>query len=211
MLKLLFGPVLLAAGYLAGSIYGRDAEQLVRKSPADTYAALDAALDNIRPSGSTFFDGGTPMPYELKVERTPGQQLLVTLSFNGQQGATAELDFTPRDGGKDTLITAHIHGDHKVLRAALAGTDKAKLGWAPDWMLNLSARPLLQQVASEIEQGQIASFADTGPAPEAQWEANLNSEQREEVSEYQQYEATRPIVDPDADAQNYAASQGQPN
>jgi hypothetical protein len=211
MLKLLLGPILLAAGYLAGSIYGRDAEQLVHKSPADTYAALDAALENIPPSGTTFFDGGTPMPYELKVDRPPGQQLLVTLSFNGQEGATAELDFTPRDGGKDTLITAHIHGDHAVLRAALAGTDKAKLGWAPDWMLNLSARPLLQQVASEIEQGQIASFGDTGPDPEAQWEAGLNSEEREQVSEYRQYEATQPAVDPDADAQNYAASQGQRN
>jgi hypothetical protein len=131
MLKLLLGPILLAAGYLAGSIYGRHAEQLVHKSPTDTYAALDAALGNIRPSGTTFFDGGTPMPYELKVDRSPGQQLLVTLSFNGREGATAELDFTPRNGGRDTLITAHIHGDHSVLRTALAGTNKAKLGWAP--------------------------------------------------------------------------------
>lgn len=201
MLKLLLGPILLAAGYLAGSIYGRDAEQLVHKSPSDTYAAVAAALDNIRPSGTTFFDGGTPMPYALKVDRTH-QQLLVTLSFNGQQGATAELDFTPQNGGRDTLITAHVHGDRSVLQTALAGTDKTKLAWAPDWMLNLSARPLLQQVASEIEQGQIASFGDMAPDPEAQWEANLNTEQREEVSEYRQYEATQPAMDPNADAQN---------
>lgn len=211
MLKLLLGPILLAAGYLAGSIYGRDAEQLVHKSPSETYAALDAALDNVRPSGTTFFDGGTPMPYAIKSDRTPDQQIVVTLSFKGQQGATAELDFTPKNDGKDTLITVHIHGDHKVLRAALAGTDKSKLAWAPDWMLNLSASPLLQQLAGQIEQGQIASFGDMGPDPEAQWEASLNSEERQEVSEYRQYQATQPTVDPDADAQNYAASQGQPN
>jgi len=204
MLKLLLGPILLAAGYLAGSIYGRDAEQLVHKSPSDTYAAVEAALDNIRPSGTTFFDGGTPMPYEIKFDRTPDQQIVITLSFNGQQGATAELDFMPRDDGKDTLITVHMHGDHSVLRTALAGTDKAKLAWAPDWMLNLAARPLLQQVASEIEQGELTAFdgMSEGEA-EAQWENNLSDEQRQQVAEWRQYDATRPVVDPNEDAQNY--------
>ena len=209
MLKFLLGPILLAAGYLAGSIYGRDAEQLVHKNPRDTYAAVEAALDNVPPSGTTFFDGGTPMPYAVKVDRTPDQQLLVTLSFGGHDGATAELDFAPQNGGKDTLITVHIHGDRSVLRTALAGTDKARLAWAPDWMLNLSAKPLLHEVASQIEQGQLASFGDMGPDPEAQWEANLTSEQREEVSEYQQYEATRPAVDPNADPQNVASGRSQ--
>src|SRR5690348_6162377 len=130
MLKYLLGPVLMGAGYLAGSIYGRDAEQLVRKSPSETYLALETALDNIRPSGTTFFDGGTPMPYELKVDHQLDQQLLATLSFNGQPGAVAELDFSPQDGGKSTLVTVHMHGDHSVLRTALAGTNKAKLAWA---------------------------------------------------------------------------------
>ena len=204
MLKFLLGPLLLGVGYLAGSIYGRDAEQLVHKNPAETYAALDAALDNIRPSGTTFFDGGTPMPYEIKFERTPDQQIVITLSFNGQQGATAELDFMPQNDGKDTLITVHMHGDHSVLRTALAGTDKAMLAWAPDWMLNLAARPLLHQVASEIEQGELTAFdgMSEGEA-EAQWENNLSDEQRQQVAEWRQYDATRPAVDPNEDAQNY--------
>lgn len=209
MLKYLLGPVLMGAGYLAGSVYGRDAEQLVHKSPSETYAALEAALDNVRPSGTTFFDGGTPMPYELKVDHKFDQQLSATLSFNGQPGAVAELDFTPQDGGKDTLITVHMHGDYSVLRAALAGTNKAKLAYAPDWMLNLAARPLLRQVASQIEQGQLASFGGMTEADaEAQWESNLSDEQRQQVSEWRQYDATRPAVDPNSDAQNYVSGQG---
>ena len=203
MLKYLLGPVLMGTGYLAGSIYGRDAEQLVHKTPSESYAAVEAALDNVRPSGATFFDGGTPMPYELKVDRTLDRQLLVALSFNGQQGATAEFDFAPQDDGKDTLVTVHVHGEHSVLRAALAGTDKARLAYAPDWMLNLAARPLLRQLAGQIEQGQAASFGDAGPDAEAQWESNLSSDERQQVSQWQQYQATRPAVDPNAEAQTH--------
>jgi hypothetical protein len=210
MMKLLIGPALLGAGYLAGSVYGRDAEQLVHRSPADTYAAVEAALENVRPNGTTFFDGGTPMPYEVKVAHPADRKLLVTLSFGDQEGATAELDFLPKDDGKSTLIVTRMHGDHSVLRTALAGTDKAKLAYAPDWMLNLAARPLLQQVASQIEQGELTAFngMSEGDA-EAQWESNLSAEQREQVSEYRQYEATRPAVDPNTDAQNYTSGESR--
>jgi hypothetical protein len=209
MLKFLVGPVLVAGGYLAGSVYGRDAEQVVHKSPGVTYAAIEQALGNVRPSGTTFFDGGTPIRYELKIDRSLDQHLLVTLLFDGRQGAEADVTFTPQNDGKDTLIAAKIHGEQAVLRTALSGTSKARLAYAPDWMLNLSLKPVLQQLATQIEQGQIASFDGLGSADaEAQWESNLNSDQREQVSQWQQYQATRPTTDPDSDAQNYASGAG---
>jgi hypothetical protein len=88
MLKLLIGPALLGAGYIAGSAYGRDAEQVVHKSPSVTYAAVEQALGNVRQSGTTFFDGGAPIPYELKIERALDQRLTVTLLFDGRRGAS---------------------------------------------------------------------------------------------------------------------------
>jgi len=204
MLKFLIGPVLLGAGYAAGSYYGSEAEQLVHKSPSVTYAAVEQALDNMRQSGTTSFEGGTPVPFELHVERTLDQKLVLTLLFDGKQGAEADIDFSPRDGGASTLIATRIHADRSVLRPVLAGTSKARLAYAPDWMLNLTFKPVLQQLATQIEQGQTASFdgLSEGEA-EARWESNLTTEQREEVSQYQQYEATRPAVDPDADARRY--------
>jgi len=39
----------------------------------------------------------------------------------------------------------------------------------------------------------------------AQWESSLTDEQRQQVSTYQQYEATRPAVDPNAAARNEAS------
>jgi hypothetical protein len=209
MLKFLVGPVLVAGGYLAGSVYGRDAEQAVHKSPSITYAAIEQALNNVRPNGTTFFDGGTPIPYELRIDRSLDQHLLVTLLFDGKEGAEADVTFTPQNDGRDTLIAARIHGDRAVLRTALAGTSKARLAYAPDWMLNLSLKPVLQQLAAEIEKGQAASFDALSSADaQAQWESNLSTDQREQVSQWQQYQATRPTTDPDADARNYASGSG---
>jgi hypothetical protein len=196
MLKFLIGPALAGVGYLAGSIYGRDTEQLVHKKPSVTYAAVETALGNAPQSGTTFFEGGTPMPYEIKVEHTPGQKLVVHLLFEGREGAEADLDFVSQRDGKDTLIVAKVHSDHAVLRTALAGTNKAKLSYAPDWMLNLSMGPLLRQLAGQIEEGGTPELSGlTAADAEAQWESNLTGEQRQQVAVYRQYEATRPAVD----------------
>ena len=212
MLKFLIGPALFGAAYVAGSAYGRDAEQVVHKSPSATYAAVEQALANVRQSGTTFFDGGTPVPYEIKIDRTLDQRLNVILLFSGREGAEADLRFSPQNGGTDTLITTKIHGDHGVLRSALAGTSKARLAYAPDWMLNLTFRPILQQLATQIEQGGTPEFEGmTSDDAKAQWEAGLNQEQREQVSEWQQYQATRPAVDPSADAERSMKAAGSAN
>lgn len=205
MLKFLIGPVLLGAGYVAGSFYGAEVEQVVHKKPSITYAGVERALDNVRHSGTTFFEGGTPVPYEIKVDRTLDQKLLVTLVFAGRQGAEAKLDFSPRNGGEETLITARIHGDRNVLRTALAGSSRSRLAYAPDWILNLSFRPVLRRLAEQIETGGEVDLGLTPGEAQAQWEANLSDDERRQVADWRQYDATRPAVDPAADAQRQAS------
>ena len=206
MWKFFLGPLLVGAAWIAGSIYGADAEQVVKKSPSDTYAGVEQALDNVPDSGTTNFAGGTPMPYRLEVDRTPDERLTVTLLFDGREGASADFRFSPQDHGAATRMTATIHGQHAVLRQALAGTDKAKLAYAPDWMLNLTARPLLQQLASQIEAGQPATMP--GYQSEADWESSLPPDQQKQVQQWRQYDASRPTTDPDADAQRYMNGSG---
>jgi hypothetical protein len=208
MLKFLIGPVLVGSGYAAGSYYGADAEQIVHKSPSLTYAGVEEALAGVSESGTTSFDGGTPMLYALSIDRTLDQQLVVRLSFAGRSGAEADLTFTPQNGGADTLVRARIHGERDVLQAALAGTSRAKLAYAPDWMLNLAFRPLLQQLAGQIEEGRHADLGLTPGEAEAQWESNLSDEQRSGLAAWRQYDATRPAVDPNADAERSRAGGG---
>lgn len=180
----------------------------MHKSPSDTYQALEQSLDNMPQSGTTSFEGGTRMPYEIRIDREPEQQLLVSILFAGSEGANAKLDFAAQDGGKATLITAKIHGDHDVLRSALAGTSQARLAYAPDWALNLAARPLLREIASQIEKGGPAQIAPQAfqTDSEAQWEQGLSEEQRQGLQRSREYDATRPSSDPNAAAAKYLGS-----
>ena len=198
MLKFLIGPALVGVGYAAGSYYGADSEQVVHKNLSVTYAGVEDALPGVRDSGTTAFEGGTPMPYALTIDHELDRRLSLHLSFAGKPGADAELIFTPQNGGADTLVTAKVHGERDVLRTALAGTSRAKLAYAPDWMLNLAMRPLLQQLATQIESGQSArsALAEWSPGDaEARWEAQLTPEERGQVAQWQQYQATRPALD----------------
>src|SRR5881628_3417970 len=99
MLKFAIGPIVVGVGYASGSYYGSDAEQLVHKRPSVAYAAVETAVGNVPQSGTTFLEGGTPVPYELHIDRTLDQKLVVTLWFAGKQGVEADIEFTPRDGG----------------------------------------------------------------------------------------------------------------
>lgn len=205
MRKLLIGPALAGIGWVAGSYYGAEAQQLVHKSPATTYAGVAQALDNIPARGTTAFEGGKPMPYELRVEREADRQLVVHVLFDGREGGRTQIDFAPAADGKETMIVAKAHGERAVLAGALAGTSQARLAYAPDWMLNLVAvRPLLRKLAEQIESGQQAGI---GGMTEAEWEASLSPDQQRQLQRWRQYDATRPEVDPDAAAQQYMNGQ----
>lgn len=204
MLRFLLGPVLLCAGYAAGNYYGADAEQLVHKSPSATYAGFEQAIDDVPLRGTTFFDGGTPVRYEIKIDRTLDQKLIASLWFAGHFGAEANIEFIPKDNGLSTLVISRIHTDRHVLAPALAGTSQARLAYAPDWMLNLTFRPVLRQLATQIDQGSMAHIDRiTQSEAEAEWESHLSDQQRQHLAEWRQYDATRPTADPEADAQHY--------
>jgi hypothetical protein len=99
------------------------------------------------------------------------------------------------------VVTVRAHGERAVLSDTLAGTSRARLAYAPDWMLNLlTVRPLLRQWAEQIESGKAVEVPGMN---EADWESSLPADQQREVQEYRQYDASRPTVDPDADAQRY--------
>jgi hypothetical protein len=203
MYKYLLGPVVSGAAYAAGAYYGADAEQLVRKSPETTYASVEQMLGNLPASGTTGFEGGTPIPYQLRIDRTPDERLVATLSFGGRDGASADFRFAPAGDGQATLVIAKIHGDHAVLRQVLSGTSKAKLAYAPDWMLNLTARPLLRQLAAQIEKGEGGNSTLPGFQSQADWEASLPPDEQQQLQAWHQYEATKPVVDPNAAARKY--------
>jgi hypothetical protein len=201
MRKFLIGPALFGASYAGGSYYGADSEQLVHKSPDEVRDAVEQAASDR--NGTMELEGGKPVPYETRVERRDDGGLIVRIMMKDKQAAETDVAFAPQNGGKDTLMTVRIHTDHAVLREMLAGTSKARLAYAPDWMLNLTARPLLRQIAGQIEQGQAVGDPMHGFQSEADWESSLPPDKQREVQEWRQYDASRPMTDPDADAKRF--------
>ena len=57
-----------------------------------------------------------------------------------------------------------VHADRAVLREELSGTSKEKLAYAPDWMFNLTMRPVLQKLAEDI------SFQKATPSGHAEYQ-----------------------------------------
>jgi len=199
MRKLLIGPALTGAGWIAGSYYGAQAEQLVHKSPDVTYEGVSHALDNMPQIGTTSFEGGKPVPFELKVDREPDRKLIVHVMFDGREGGRTEIDFVPQGDGTQTTVTARAHAERAVLTEALAGTSRARLAYAPDWMLNLlTVRPLLQQLAQQIESGEQTSIGGM-----AEQESQLSPDEQRQEQEWRQYDASRPTTNPNADAQRF--------
>lgn len=203
MKKFLIGPALLGVGYAGGSYYGADAEQVVHKAPDEVRDAIEESADR---SGTMNLEGGKPVPYETKVERTDDGGLTVRVMMDGRQAAVTDVAFLPRNDGKDTLIAVKIHTDHAVLRDTLAGTSKARLAYAPDWMLNLTAHPLLQQIAQQIEAGDAVADPMQSVQSEADREAALPPDKQKQEQEWRQYDASRPTTEPDADANRFLNS-----
>ncbi len=202
MRKWLIGPLLSGVVCLCGSYIGAQAQQVVHKGPGSTYEGVSQALDGIPRTGTTHFNGGTPMPYEIQIDRASSDRLVVHVLFDGKEGATTEFHFTPQDNGESTLVTAKAHGSYDVLHIALSGTSSAALAYAPDWMINMFAvQPQLHKVAAQLEAGQTASM--DGFQSEAEWESSLSPDKQKQVQEWRQDQATRPEVNPEADAQRY--------
>jgi hypothetical protein len=204
MLKFLIGPVLAVIVWVVGSYYGRNAEQLVHKSPNAVYAALSNIVDESKERDPTVKrEDGRPMQMALDVTaHDPGKSLSMQLLFDGQAAVTADVTLTPEQDGKATLMKVKLHGDHAVLRDKLAGSKQARLAYAPDWLLNLTFRPVLKSIGEDIDKEQdFASILRSGS--EAQGAGTLSPDQQRQMEQAQQYEAARPITDPNADAERY--------
>lgn len=151
----LIGPALLGAAHVAGSIFAGDTREIVHQRPAFVYSSVSKALANTPSSGTIEFESGPPVLYSLSVDRNPSQHMVVHVKFNGREAGQIDLRFLPENGGKETAIVAKVTSDGKVVREELGGTEHAKLGYAPDWLLTFAFGRSLRESAQEIEKGMV--------------------------------------------------------
>lgn len=197
----LIGPALLGLVHLTGSVLANDAAQIVRKRPATVYADLSSAIAVSPLSGTMQLEGGKPVPYRVRVDRTPGERLVLHMLLDGREAGQVDVAFTPENGGEATLMTARVDSVGKVIREELVGTDKAKLGYAPDWVFNFAISGTLKELAAQIEQGTL--MAQPTRSFMGGVEGEMSAKEREQREAWRQYNATRPTTDPNAAAEQY--------
>jgi hypothetical protein len=194
----LIGPTLLGLIHFAGSFLFDDVRQVVHKRPASVYSNISTALSNTPKSGIMQLEDGSSVPYQFSVDRGPGEHLVVHMMFNGRKAGQLDLNFAPENGGEDTLIIAKVDSDGQVIREELAGTDKAKLGYAPDWLLNFAFGGSLREAAELIEKDSFAGVSSGGFGG-----GSLTAQEQKQRDEWLQYNASRPTTDPNAAADQY--------
>lgn len=199
----MIGPALLGVIHAVGSIFSDDVRQVVHKRPSIVYSSVSTALANTPLSGKMELEGAEPVPYQLSVDRGPGEHLVVHLMLDGRKAGQVDLSFAPENDGEDTIIIAKVESDGKVVREELAGTDKAKLGYAPDWLLTFAFGRSLSEAAEQIEKGSFA--VDPAHGFSGSTEALMTVEERQQRDRWQQYQATRPSTNPNAEAKRYMA------
>src|SRR4029453_12238197 len=100
-----------------------------------------------------------------------------------------------------TEVSIQVHADHAAPRRELAATEQAKLAYAPDWMFNLALKMPLREIAESIEKDGSAGTMTAlwNGDPREGW----TEEERRNGEAWDQYNAARPMTDPDAAAKAY--------
>lgn len=206
---ILFG--LSAAGVAGAAIFtgaGTDAEQVIRKHPAAVYSAFEVALADAEESGKMRF-GAKQIPYAIKLERTPGEELLVTITLDEREAGEARFVFEPTNGGTETRVLGDIDLDHSVLTTALKDTPNRHLTLIPAAAWRLGMRKMLADAAEQVEAGipltsPRAQIPKTDPSSGS---ANVSEGPRSK--RIRQEAATEPMLDPNKAAEDYMSG-GQP-
>lgn len=193
------------AGAMAMALAGcgsHDAGELVHKDRSTVYAAFAEAMKEDQ--GETTSDG-----FSLDVKETPNDKIDVDLMHHGESATHFTFNFTKQNGDKDTLVTADVGVDSKVLSEALG---PAKGGSALASTLTKAAfkiglQKMLRKSAERIEAGMPLEMGHSSfSRPEGSSE--YAEYERKYEQQRQQANATAPMTDPDQAARQYMSSSG---
>lgn len=179
---------------------GHDASQIVHKDRSTVYAAFSDAMKESQ--GET-----TPDGFSLAVTEEPNDKIDVKLMHHGGAATHAVFNFAKQNGDKDTLVSADIGVDSKVLSEALGpargGTALATTMTQAAFKLGL--QKMLRKSAESIEAGMPLSMGHSSFVPS---QSDGSSYASSYEARRQQEAATKPMTDPDQAARQYMSQGG---
>lgn len=193
-----------ALAALVAGCSAHDAEQVIRKDPGAVFDAFVDAFAASQAGSMTRFGPAAALGYEVKLDKTRDEKLDVTVLLNKAKASEVHFTFTPQNGGAETLVTADVAVDQAVMREAFAGTPQEKLSQVPDLAYRVGMQRMLKEWAERIEDGlPLAEGAESWMEPEHEPSPAMAAQERRWEEQERRQAATKPMVDPGADARKY--------
>jgi hypothetical protein len=191
MRAVVFGvPLICACAYVAFAGLGRPAEEVVHAPPAKVYSAFADAFSDTEQSGVTEVHGQS-VAYQITVDEVEDKSIDVVWEIAGEKAGHLRLGFAP-NGENDTTVTGSITADaqkmDEIFRHGSSG-----VGDTPAFVMNVGLRSALSDAGKKIEDG----------IPLAKWGQRVDSANERSADEARHRAATKPMIDPDAEARRY--------
>lgn len=214
MKTLLLGVTGLCAG---GAAYywsdGPDFDRIVKKSPAQVYAAFSrlAQQGTITPPNQA----GPGPRLSFRVDKIEGQSIHYEIQFDQRPVVEADLAFAAAgDDGRQTRMTAELDVDAFELGSAFQTEAGVALSLVPDGYIDAQFARFMDHMVDDIEAGRPLPPLGTRSMGVRQASSRLetNPEYRRARAEARQRAASRPMndarpmVDPNRAAEHYLSS-----
>jgi hypothetical protein len=211
MKALMLGVTGLCAGGAAWYFSdGPDFDRVVKKSPAQVYAAFSrlAQQGTVTPPGQQ----GPGPRISFRVDKVDGQSIHYEIQFDQRPVVEADLNFAAAgDDGRQTRMTAELDIDAFELGSAFQTEAGVALSMVPDRFIDAQFARFMDHMVDDIEAGRpLPPLGTRGMGVrEASSRMETNPEFRRARAAAQQRDAARPMsdarpmVDPNRAADHY--------
>jgi hypothetical protein len=194
------GAACCACAYLAFAGFGGPVHQQVHAPPERVYSAFSETFANAEQSGIAEAEPGHPVAYQVLVDKVADKSIDVTWTIEGKEAGRLHLGFEP-EGAGGTMITGTIDADTQKIRDTFHGSSGA-FPSSSAFAMNAGLSTMLAEAAGKIENGEpLGSFGkrmDVSNGGQVGRPSNSSYADRT-----RQRAATRPMLDPNADAARY--------
>jgi hypothetical protein len=174
---------------------GGPAGQVVHAAPDKVYSAFEDGFSDAEQSGVVQANGQS-VAYQIEVEKVRNKSIDVIYEISGEKVGHLHLGFAP-EGQGDTMVTGTIVANAQKIHETLG---YSTTGFPDSPVVDLGLAPMLSDAAKKIEEGMpLGKFGKRIDASNG----DCGSSCRNYADEARQRAATRPMVDPDADARRY--------
>jgi hypothetical protein len=210
MKTLLLGVTGLCAG---GAAYymsdGPDFDRIVKKSPAQVYAAFSRLADQGTITPPNQSDPGPRVSF--KVDKVDGQSIHYEIQFDQRPVVEADLTFAAAgEDGRQTRMTAELDVDAFELGSAFQTEAGVALSLVPDRYIDTQFARFMDHMVDDIEAGRPLpplAMRQTGirlarPEPQSRSDRRRRAASAQQAASRPRVDP-RPMIDPDRAARNY--------